>query len=140
MSEITLRTTGDPIAHTNPFRFSTKYTDAESGFLNYGHRLYNPTTGSWLSKDSIEEDGGLNLYGFVLNNPINAYDILGMYVPGGALFNPSGTVEFKSAGIRFRANTPEEREETKNPRALVPNQPRSWPPSASSVSALQATS
>ncbi len=73
-----IRTTGDPIAHTNPFRFSTKYTDPESGFLNYGHRLYNPTTGRWLSKDPIEEDGGLNLYGFVLNNSINAYDILGL--------------------------------------------------------------
>jgi len=76
--EITLRETGDPIAFTNPFRFSTKYVDIESGHLNYGHRLYNPTTGRWLSKDPIEEDGGLNLYGFVLNNAINAYDILGL--------------------------------------------------------------
>lgn len=73
-----IRTTGDPIAHTNPFRFSTKYTDLESGFLNYGHRLYNPTTGRWLSKDPIEEDGGLNLYGFVGNNGINHWDILGL--------------------------------------------------------------
>ena len=73
-----IRTTGDPIAFANPFRFSTKYTDAESGFLNYGRRLYNPTTGRWLSKDPIEEDGGVNLYGFVLNNPINGYDMLGL--------------------------------------------------------------
>jgi RHS repeat-associated protein len=76
--EITLRTTGDPIAHTNPFRFSTKYVDQESGFLNYGHRLYNPTTGRWLSKDPIEEDGGLNLYGFVYNSPLNFWDYLGL--------------------------------------------------------------
>ena len=73
-----IRTTGDPIAFENPFRFSTKYVDIESEHLNYGHRLCNPTTGRWLSKDPIEEDGGLNLYGFVLNNPINAYDILGL--------------------------------------------------------------
>ena len=78
VSEITLRTTGDPIAFENPFRFSTKYTDQESGFLNYGRRLYNPTTGRWLSKDPIEEDGGLNLYGFVYNSPLNFWDMLGL--------------------------------------------------------------
>jgi hypothetical protein len=31
-----------------------------------------------LGRDPIEEKGGLNLYGFVLNNPINAWDYLGM--------------------------------------------------------------
>ena len=35
-----------------------------------------------------------------------------MYVPGGALFNPSGTVKFESKGIRFRQNSAEETEET----------------------------
>ena len=31
----------------------------------------------WPSKDPIEEDGGLNLYGFVRNDGINIWDILG---------------------------------------------------------------
>ena len=35
-------------------------------------------TGRFINRDPIEEDGGLNLYGFVGNNPVNFYDYLGM--------------------------------------------------------------
>jgi len=38
---------------------------------------YCPSTGRWLSRDPIEEDGGANLYGFVNNAPIQFYDYLG---------------------------------------------------------------
>jgi hypothetical protein len=31
----------------------------------------------WPSRDPMEEDGGLNLFGFVKNNPINQWDLLG---------------------------------------------------------------
>jgi len=58
-------------------RFSTKYHDPESGLLYYGFRYYNPDTGRWLNRDPIEEAGGVNLYGFVLNDPFNLIDILG---------------------------------------------------------------
>jgi RHS repeat-associated protein len=51
----------------NHFRFSTKYTDDEAGLMYYGFRYYQPTTGRWLSRDPIEEKGGLNLYDFVSN-------------------------------------------------------------------------
>jgi RHS repeat-associated protein len=44
----------------------------------YGYRYYDPLTGRWPSRDPIEEDGGLNLYGFVGNNPIKKFDILGL--------------------------------------------------------------
>ena len=33
----------------------------------------------WLSRDPIEEWGGINLYGYVLNNPLNLIDPLGMF-------------------------------------------------------------
>lgn len=39
---------------------------------------YNPSTGRWLSRDPIEEEGGLNLYGFCLNDPITKWDYLGL--------------------------------------------------------------
>jgi RHS repeat-associated protein len=64
-------------ANANPFRFSTKYTDEESDFLNYGHRYYNPSTGRWLSRDPIEEEGGYNLYAFVGNAPLDYIDPFG---------------------------------------------------------------
>lgn len=32
----------------------------------------------WLSRDPIAENGGINLYGYVGNNPINLYDPMGL--------------------------------------------------------------
>jgi RHS repeat-associated protein len=60
-----------------PFGFSTKYTDAETGLLYYGFRYYDPVSGRWISRDPIEERGGVNLYGFVGNAPPGQIDALG---------------------------------------------------------------
>ena len=43
----------------------------------YGYRYYDPLTGRWPSRDPIGERGGVNLYGFVRNNGIYVFDILG---------------------------------------------------------------
>ncbi|NLH73703.1 MAG: RHS repeat-associated core domain-containing protein [Verrucomicrobia bacterium] len=67
-----------PISKLNPLRFSTKYTDDKSGFLYYGYRYYSPGTGRWPSRDPIEEEGGVNLYGFVGNDPIQFIDPFGL--------------------------------------------------------------
>ena len=71
-----------PMAEKNPFRFSTKYQDDESGLLYYGLRYYDPAIGRFINRDPIEERGGLNLYAAFYNDPINRIDVLGMYVPG----------------------------------------------------------
>jgi RHS repeat-associated protein len=71
------RATG-PMAKTNPVRFSTKYQDDESDLLYYGYRYYKPSTGTWPTRDPIEEKGGLNLYGYDLGDPINHIDALGL--------------------------------------------------------------
>ena len=39
-----------------------------------GARLYEPTLGRWMSRDPLEEDGGMALYVFVENNSPNAVD------------------------------------------------------------------
>lgn len=72
-----IRSTGPKKDEFN-FRFSTKYEDAETGLLYYGFRYYDPVTGRWLSRDPIEENGGLNLYGIVGNDPLNYIDLLGL--------------------------------------------------------------
>ncbi|HQK02448.1 MAG TPA: RHS repeat-associated core domain-containing protein [Verrucomicrobiota bacterium] len=72
-----LRATG-PMAKANPFRFSTKYQDDESDLIYYGYRYYNPSTGRWPNRDPIGERGGMNLYGFVGNSPLNRVDRLGL--------------------------------------------------------------
>jgi uncharacterized protein RhaS with RHS repeats len=48
--------------------------------LYYGYRYYDPKTGRWPSRDPIEEQGGLNLYGFVGNDGVNQYDVLGLFL------------------------------------------------------------
>jgi len=72
------RATG-PMARVNPFRFSTEYCDDESDLTMYPFRPYSTSTGRFLCKDPSEEEGGLNLYAFVGNNPINLVDPLGLW-------------------------------------------------------------
>ncbi len=48
------------------------------GVTHYGYRYYDPVTGRWPSRDPIGERGGVNLYGFVGNNGVNKWDILGL--------------------------------------------------------------
>jgi RHS repeat-associated protein len=43
----------------------------------YGYRYYHPQTGRWINRDPIEEEGGVNLYGFVGNRQQYAIDVLG---------------------------------------------------------------
>jgi len=76
-----IRATGD-VAFENRFRFSTKYYDDESHFAYYGHRFYSPSTGRWLNRDPIAEQGGLNLYCYVYNNSINFNDFNGLTAIG----------------------------------------------------------
>jgi hypothetical protein len=47
--------------------------------LYYGFRYYDPETGRWPNRDPIEEEGGYNLYGFVGNDGVNAWDYLGQH-------------------------------------------------------------
>jgi RHS repeat-associated protein len=75
-------------ANTNRYRFSTKPLDSEvtsAPLYYYGYRYYDPVTGRWPSRDPIEEEGGNNLYGFVLNNPLFYIDVLGnqISIPAG---------------------------------------------------------
>ncbi len=72
-----IRATG-PMARTNPFRFSTKYQDDETDLLYYGYRYYSASTGRWLSRDPLGENGGENLYAFVGSDPLGQIDYLGL--------------------------------------------------------------
>ena len=66
-----------PRAAENPYRFSTKELHAASGLYDFGLRFYSPSMGRWINRDPIAEEGGVNLYGFVDNNPINGVDEYG---------------------------------------------------------------
>jgi RHS repeat-associated protein len=71
-----VRQTGS-MAQDNPFQFSTKYRESESGVIYYGIRYYEPKNGNWLGRDKSEETGGLNLMSFLLNSPTTGIDSYG---------------------------------------------------------------
>ena len=76
-----LRATG-PAAPFNPFRFSTKRTDAATRLVLYEFRACSPSEGRWLNRDPAQEAGGCNLYGWVQNNTVGFYDLDGREIGG----------------------------------------------------------
>ncbi len=91
-------------AAANPFRFSTKWFDAETGFGYWGERYYWPELGRWLNRDPIEEAGGVNLYGYVGNGPVNAADALGhVKIPWGKLLKAGGFIALLRCGACIAA-------------------------------------
>ena len=60
------------------FQYAGYYVHARSGLNLTVYRAYNPGLGRWISRDRLEESGGINLYGYVLNDPVSASDPLGL--------------------------------------------------------------
>jgi RHS repeat-associated protein len=78
----TLASSGS-LAGANNYRFSSKERIPVqdiygSELYYYGYRFYQPSLQRWLTRDPIEELGGINLYGFVGNEPIKYVDLLGL--------------------------------------------------------------
>ena len=79
--------------------------EKQTGYYYYGFRFYDPVTGRWPNRDPIEEEGGINLYGFVGNDGANWFDNLGLIslgvgfdlypigIGGGASANVTGSHE-----------------------------------------------
>jgi len=63
---------------SNNFRFPGQYYDAETGLHYNWHRCYDAKIGRYLSEDPIGLQGGLNLYIYVQNEPVNRIDPLGL--------------------------------------------------------------
>lgn len=66
------------IADYCSLRFQSKYYDKETELYYFGYRFYDPRTGKWLSRDPIEEKGGLNTTAYCNNDPINKLDPTGL--------------------------------------------------------------
>jgi RHS repeat-associated protein len=74
------------------FGFTGFYHDQATGLDFSATRAYVADLGRWITKDPIGEAGGINLYDYARNNPINLTDPTGLiYLIGHATNHPQGT-------------------------------------------------
>ena len=64
----------------NPYTYTGREFDLESGLFYYRARYYDPRIGRFLSEDPIEYFDSLNLYEYLWGNPINWVDPYGLSV------------------------------------------------------------
>jgi RHS repeat-associated protein len=60
------------------FGFTGQRYDSETGWYFYKRRYYSPAIGRFLQSDPIGYRGGLNLYAYVGNDPLNLFDPNGL--------------------------------------------------------------
>ncbi len=78
---------GNVLADTNPgfqpVGFAGGLYDRDTKLVRFGARDYNAATGRWSAKDPIGFRGGdENLYGYVVNDPVNKVDLTGEQLNG----------------------------------------------------------
>ena len=61
---------------------SSHATMTTSAHNYYGYRYYSTDLGRWINRDPIQERGGLNVYGFVDNEPVSRIDMWGLSAAG----------------------------------------------------------
>ena len=66
------RTTVDPWHHN--VSIEKQLFGGRRRIIKPGYRFYSPAIERWMNRDPLGEEGGVNLYGFVQNDPVNAID------------------------------------------------------------------
>ncbi len=66
------------VSIANPYGYTGRKLDNESGLMYYRVRYYDPGIGRFISADPIAFAGGINFYVYVRNNPVNFVDPLGL--------------------------------------------------------------
>ena len=82
-------------AYGNRFLFQGREYDYTTQLYHFRARWYDPETGRWLSNDPIGISGGLNLYAFCNNDPVNFVDPMGWAIVG----NEAGIPIIVAGGI-----------------------------------------
>ncbi|PYX58508.1 MAG: hypothetical protein DMG76_08595 [Acidobacteria bacterium] len=80
----------------NPFRYTARESDTETGLYYYRARYYDSNAGRFLSEDPWDADpmyDGSNLYLYVENKPNDSIDPFGLYVMNPGVPPPSPALD-----------------------------------------------
>jgi RHS repeat-associated protein len=69
----------NPCSAGEPYRFTGRRFDAETGLYYYRARYYDPQKGRFLQTDPVGYSADMNLYTYVGNDPTDATDPTGKY-------------------------------------------------------------
>jgi RHS repeat-associated protein len=67
----------DPNFTANPYLFTGRRFDYETGLYYYRARYYNPYIGRFLQTDPVGYSAGMNLYAYCSNDPLGLTDPFG---------------------------------------------------------------
>lgn len=67
-------TVTDTLCLDQPFTYTGREWDKETGLYYYRARYYDANVGRFIQKDPIGFKGGINVYAYVQNNPVNFID------------------------------------------------------------------
>jgi RHS repeat-associated protein len=70
--------TGSSGSLTNPFQYTARESDPETGLYYYRARYYDPDPGRFLSEDPDGYADGLNVYAYLRNSPLIWVDPMGL--------------------------------------------------------------
>jgi RHS repeat-associated protein len=91
---------------SDPFGYGSQFSyagDVETGLILLGHRYYDATEGRFVTRDPINFVGGIDLYAYVGNNPVQRVDPDGYdgTPPSSPTEPPPGTTIYPSICIEF---------------------------------------
>ncbi|MGD1958295.1 MAG: RHS repeat-associated core domain-containing protein [Fulvivirga sp.] len=94
-------------ARENKFKYNGKELQEETGWLDYGARMYQPEIGRFFTQDRFAEKYyGLSPYQYAANNPIRYIDVNGdsidVYDPSGNLVMTLDDGKEKVTGMYFQ--------------------------------------